>query len=650
MKSGLILCGIACALVWGCSQASKAGFDHGGMQRDVPGDMHGLDIGSAIDVTVDEVQLQDKIQVFDTGKWDARTRDADTAVTDTWGAAVQDLVTDNVQDPGQASKDVGRDLGPEDVSQAEPVCTPNCQDRECGDDGCGGSCGTCNGSNMVCANHHCVHNKKHDARFIDQQVPQKLQPGQTVDVSVTMQNFGTATWTRDKMYRLGSQAPQDNTTWGTGRVELDKGEAIGPGETKKFTFQVKAPAAAGFYDFQWRMVQDGVEWFGDFTKDVKVQVGAPNVCKQARDLADKDVDASAVLQSCIDNTPAGKVLMIPPGVYRLDHGLKVQAHAIVLTTEGKSPGDPECPFGGQGCAVLKASPAFNDQFGLLQLLKDGSAVDHIVIDGNKAARWSTNAGNQCGAGRNSYGYNMRVVCNNCSVTNSVSKDALCGTGCEVTGKRSHITIRNDTIAENGVHNRQGLWSDGLTVHDAADSVFTDNEIRDNTDVDMIFGGCQRCRIQNNKVLHTKGFTSSSFAALMIHAWPAPGGGNGTSGDYTGTVTSNNTVDCGSNHGCGIGLYLGSDAWYITDVFGGSVHDNQVKNPQQGVLLDDVHNMEVYNNPVSNPMRSCKTSCGTKACGAYGMGTRTHDVDTSKDTLGTHYTKQDWDHCIPNWWK
>src|SRR4051794_36977275 len=33
-----------------------------------------------------------------------------------------------------------------------PTCTPNCTGRICGDDGCGGSCGTCPGAQDVCQN------------------------------------------------------------------------------------------------------------------------------------------------------------------------------------------------------------------------------------------------------------------------------------------------------------------------------------------------------------------------------------------------------------------------------------------------------------------------------------------------------------------
>jgi hypothetical protein len=42
--------------------------------------------------------------------------------------------------------------------------------------------------------------------------------------------------------------------------------------TKTFTFNVTAPISPGSYDFQWRMVQDAVEWFGEYTPNIAVLV------------------------------------------------------------------------------------------------------------------------------------------------------------------------------------------------------------------------------------------------------------------------------------------------------------------------------------------------------------------------------------------
>ena len=116
-----------------------------------------------------------------------------------------------------------------------------------------------------------------------------MNAGQSYSVSVTMYNSGTTTWTSDT-YRLGSQNPQDNYTWGTNRVYLPAGTTVPPGYSYTFYFTVTAPAAVGYYNFQWRMVQDGVEWFGDYTPNVLVNVvsGSTSCDPWAR-------------QECIDN-------------------------------------------------------------------------------------------------------------------------------------------------------------------------------------------------------------------------------------------------------------------------------------------------------------------------------------------------------------
>ena len=102
-----------------------------------------------------------------------------------------------------------------------------------------------------------------NAVFVSQSVPDMMVSGGTYNIAVTMQNTGTATWTPAASYRLGSQSPQDNTTWGTARVNL--ASSVAPGAQATFQFTVTAPATPGSYVFQWKMVQDGVAWFGAFT-------------------------------------------------------------------------------------------------------------------------------------------------------------------------------------------------------------------------------------------------------------------------------------------------------------------------------------------------------------------------------------------------
>ena len=111
------------------------------------------------------------------------------------------------------------------------------------------------------------------AQFISQTVKTAMYASEFYTVSVTMKNTGNTTWPAGSAYRLGSQNPQDNMTWGTSRVTLWSN--VPPGGTYTFTFDVMAPPKAGTYNFQWRMVQDGVEWFGDTTPNVAVSVKLP---------------------------------------------------------------------------------------------------------------------------------------------------------------------------------------------------------------------------------------------------------------------------------------------------------------------------------------------------------------------------------------
>ena len=113
------------------------------------------------------------------------------------------------------------------------------------------------------------------ATFVSQSVPASLTPGQSSAVTITLRNSGSTTWTTAANYRLASQNPADNNTWGFNRVALPA--SVAPGGTVTFSFNVTAPTAAGTYNSQWRLIQDGVGLFGDATPNVSVTVVAAAV-------------------------------------------------------------------------------------------------------------------------------------------------------------------------------------------------------------------------------------------------------------------------------------------------------------------------------------------------------------------------------------
>ncbi len=117
------------------------------------------------------------------------------------------------------------------------------------------------------------------AAFVSQTVPAQMTPGSIGVAAITVRNTGTNTWNEDAKYRLGSINPIDNFTWGGARVLLTND--VPPGELYTFAFSIRAPVDLGSYDFQWMMVQEGVERFAEPTPNVVITVaGEPDVAPQ----------------------------------------------------------------------------------------------------------------------------------------------------------------------------------------------------------------------------------------------------------------------------------------------------------------------------------------------------------------------------------
>src|SRR5207244_3072951 len=112
-------------------------------------------------------------------------------------------------------------------------------------------------------------------------------------------------------YKLGSQNPQDNATWGLGRVLLPSGTSVAPGATYTFSFNVTAPTTPANYTMQWQMLQEGVAWFGA-KSSATVGVGnpptvtvtqtpSPLVAGQAYTTTWSTTNATSIGYTCIAN-------------------------------------------------------------------------------------------------------------------------------------------------------------------------------------------------------------------------------------------------------------------------------------------------------------------------------------------------------------
>jgi hypothetical protein len=115
--------------------------------------------------------------------------------------------------------------------------------------------------------------------LVTQSAPITMKAGQKYLITVRMKNIGTTTWSAGQGYKLGSQHPQDNLTWGLSRAELPLVSGsktaritVAPGAEATFSFNITAPTAPGVYGLQWRMLREGFEWFGEVTPYLAVTV------------------------------------------------------------------------------------------------------------------------------------------------------------------------------------------------------------------------------------------------------------------------------------------------------------------------------------------------------------------------------------------
>jgi M6 family metalloprotease-like protein len=114
-----------------------------------------------------------------------------------------------------------------------------------------------------------AHFGTYSAEFVSDDIPTSMVAGQQYTVHVAVRNTGTNTWTASAGYRLGS--PGDSDPFAFPRVELDSSASVGSGQTYTFIFTMTAPSSTGSYTTDWRMLREGVTWFGEtLTKTVTV--------------------------------------------------------------------------------------------------------------------------------------------------------------------------------------------------------------------------------------------------------------------------------------------------------------------------------------------------------------------------------------------
>ncbi|MCX6817414.1 MAG: NBR1-Ig-like domain-containing protein [Candidatus Aenigmarchaeota archaeon] len=137
---------------------------------------------------------------------------------------------------------------------------------------------SCNGKapgtglcNQSCKYQNTTQPPVNNARFVSQSIPTRMAAGKNYNISVTMNNTGTTAWTKASSHRLGIQSGNDSV-WVISGAFLNQGEIVNPGSSKEFRFTIIAPSKLGTYVLRWRMLKEGVEWFGDFTPNINITV------------------------------------------------------------------------------------------------------------------------------------------------------------------------------------------------------------------------------------------------------------------------------------------------------------------------------------------------------------------------------------------
>ncbi len=106
------------------------------------------------------------------------------------------------------------------------------------------------------------------AALVAEQTPPTMQPGKRYRVAITVRNTGGTAWEPAAAFALGSEEPPDTTRWGVTRIPLP--EAVPPGGSLTYRFDVVAPLEPGSAPFAWRMRHEDRP-FGDVsTRDVRV--------------------------------------------------------------------------------------------------------------------------------------------------------------------------------------------------------------------------------------------------------------------------------------------------------------------------------------------------------------------------------------------
>lgn len=138
---------------------------------------------------------------------------------------------------------------------------------------------------------------RYSCEYVSDTIPTKMTAGLSYSVSVTLRNRGVV-WSIDRGFKLGAVGDSDPFTTAT-RSPVS-GE-VRPGQTFTFNFTLTAPRRVARYTTDWRMVREGVTWFGP-TVSRLVEVLPPPAAGDLDGDTDVDMDDFAIMQRCLSGS------------------------------------------------------------------------------------------------------------------------------------------------------------------------------------------------------------------------------------------------------------------------------------------------------------------------------------------------------------
>lgn len=113
-----------------------------------------------------------------------------------------------------------------------------------------------------------------DAQWLSTEVPCCLMPGEAFEARIRYKNTGRNQWSVHSAYGVGSVNPIGHTLWKSETSQRRVSTSVNAGENYTFTLQCVAPLNPGHYNFQFQMLADNGQVFGERSANRIISVAA----------------------------------------------------------------------------------------------------------------------------------------------------------------------------------------------------------------------------------------------------------------------------------------------------------------------------------------------------------------------------------------